>query len=854
MKRLIAILSALALALPLGAQSIKMDAPDLVAGDEQFNVSFTIEGEKEPSDFRWEPGGDFKLVWGPQKGTARSINIINGKTTRSSTITYTYILLPLKEGTFILPPAEATIKGKKISSDSRSIQVLAGSGANQAAPSPKNEQRQPAGTVSNSDIYMKLLLSKNSAVVGESLTATLKLYQRVNIAGFEDARFPSFEGFWSKETAAPSDIEFRRENVGGVIYNTAVLRSWSLTPQKAGTLAIDPAELVCLVNVREPSSGTGSIFDSFFMDDYRTIRKRVSTPAVTVNVRALPPAPPSFGGGVGKFGMQASLSADSLKTHDAGSLRISISGTGNIALLEAPKVDFPPDFEVYDVKVSESASGKTFEYPFIPRSHGDFVIGPVEYSYYDIASGRYRSINSQPLNIHVQKSASTEMQAAATVPAAALQKNVKDLGSDIRFISSEMPSFKKSGRFFVASPLFWGIAALFLAAAGALYVFLKKRAALKENVVLSRGKGAVKMARKRLASASLLLGKNLYGAFYEELHKALLGFAGDKFALDAADLSKENITAKMQSSGIPKALAGRFGTLLDECEYARFAPDAGHGAMNAHYEEAVSVISDISSYMKKSLPKALPTLLALLVLLPYAAYAQSPDSLWNAGVSAYTAGNYAEALDSWQALEGQGLVSDELYTNIADAFFKQDDIARAILYYNRALSLNPSNADARHNLQFTRAQVRDRIDRVPEFFLITVLRNLRSGLSSNAWAALSLLFFAAVLAMLLLYLLARRVSLRRTGFYAGIASLLLCIAFFAFAYGQKKDFLTKDGAVVSVPSVSVGSAPSSADFKALFVLHEGTELRVSDILGDWAKVELPDGRQGWLRKENIEMF
>lgn len=917
MKRALSIFAAFALALPLGAQTLKMEAPNLVAADEQFNVSFSIDGEKAPSDFQWNPGDDFKLVWGPQKGTSTSIRIINGKTNKTSTTTYTYVLMPRREGTFTLPAAVATIKGNKISSGTKSIQVVSGRRQEPSSGTSGDSQRaESAGTISSEDIYMRLILSGNHALVGENITATLKLYQRVSIAGFEDVRFPRFDGFWSKELQAPSNIEFRRENIGGEIFNTAVLRSWSLTPQKSGELVIDPAELVCLINVRQPSSG-GSIFDSFFQDDYRTIRKRVSTSPITVHVKPLPSgAPASFGGGVGKFNIKASLTADSLKTHDAASLKVTISGTGNVALLEAPKVNFPPDFELYDVKTSVTGNSKSFEYPFIPRSHGNFSIGPVEYSYYDVSARRYVTLRSEALMLHVERGESSASDASSAGGQLLVsQKDVKDLGSDIRFIHTRIPSFTKAGNFFVWSPLYWGLLAALVLIAAALYFAFRKMASMKADVAGARNRGAVKMAKKRLALAGDFLKKSLYSAFYEELHKALLGFVSDKFTMSAAELSRENISSRFEASGAPAELSEDFCKLLDACEYARYAPDSGYEAMNAHYESAISVISRIDSYIKKK-PNMKLASLAILFLIAPSASANMPlttassaagatasvsvapsaaanashdasgvpsaaidasrapaagvplatdaealtaagvtnfaDSLWIVGTEAYTAGRFEQARDAWLSLYSAGLSSPELCTNIGNAYYKSDDNAHAILYYERALKLDPSYGDARHNLKFAQSRNRDRIDVVPEFFLISMIRNLGWKMDSNSWAVLSIILFAGFLAMLLLYRLGRSASSRKTGFFVGIVLLLLFAGALGFASWQKSDFIKADEAIVISPVVSIKSAPSDGNSKDLFILHEGTKVRLLDSVGSWLNIELSDGRQGWIMSENVE--
>ncbi len=844
--------------LPAFAQNaIQVNVQNLVAVDEQFSVTFIIEGEGRPSAFQWEPGDDFQLVWGPQKGSSSSISIVNGKRTQSSQTTYTYVLMPRSTGTFQLPAATATLKGQEISSRRVSVQVVSNGaqssqggrqGGAQGGSGSQGGQQAQSGTVAADDIFMRLSLSKSKAVVGETITATLKLYHRVNIAGFEDAKFPSFNGFWSQELQSPSNIEFHRESVGDRIYDAAVIRSWTLIPQQAGEITIDPAELVCLVNVRSRRSSSGSIFDSFFQDDYTTIRKRVTTPALKVQVSRIPAgAPDSFGGGVGSFRMSASLTRDSLQTHDAASLKLTISGKGNISLLEAPKINFPPDFEVYDIKTTESAGSKTFEYPFIPRSYGQFVIGPVEYSYYDVANGRFVTLRSQELPIKVLKGyEAAAHQDGGQMIAAPNRKDVRDLGSDIRFISTSTPKFSKAGAFFVGSAAFWLIIALLSLLAAAVYFATRGLAARRADVVGSRNRSATKMARKRLAQAGEFLKKDLYTAFYEELHKALLGFVSDKLNMPAADLSKENISEKLVEGGALQEQADRFTELLDACEFARYAPSEGHDAMNAHFEGAVNAISDIDSAMRKKSKNGAGAAIAaiLLLLLPFGAFASVPaDSLWTAGTAAYADGRWEEAGQAWSAIAGQGLESAELYYNIGNACFKQGDIAHAILWYERSLKVDPSYTDARFNLEFARGQVQDRIEEVPEFFVEAWGRKACWLLPSNVWAVLCILFFALTLAMLLLFLLGRG-GTRKAGFFAGIITLLLCLLCLDFAFWQRTDARKRDSAIVTEAVTEVKSSPGSG--VSLFVLHEGTKVKLLETVGDWENIELADGRQGWL--------
>ncbi len=869
MKKLFAILIALLGSVAVWAQqSIRVEVHNIVELSERFNLVFVIEGEHAPSDFQWNAPEDFTVVWGPQKGTSTSIQMINGKTTRSTQTSYTYILQARKTGTLSIPAATAKVKGNEIRSKATSIQVVddgSSSGGNTAGSS-QGGQEQQAQTASSSqaDIFMRLTLNRTSVVVGEPITATLKIYHRTNLAGFENVRFPSFNGFWSQEVEAPDNIEFQREQVNGTMYNSAVLRRWVLIPQKTGDQNIDPAEVVCLVNVQQRRS-TGSIFDDFFGSDYITTRQRVSAKAPTIHVSALPAgAPASFGGGVGDFQVQAHLSKDSLKTHDAASLIVTVSGKGNVALLEAPKISFPPDFELYDVKTSVNtdksgtSGSKTFEFPFIPRSPGQFEIGPVQYSYYDVNQRRYHTVSTAVLPLSVARSSASAAGAAPQQGNTLVvdRKGVTNLGEDIRFIRTKTTLGTEKG-FFVYSTGWFVTIFLLLAAGLGIWLGFRKIAARRADVTGTRNRRATRQALKRLAQAKDFLDKNLYTAFYEELHRSLIGFVGDKLAMDMADQNKENIEAALTAGGVPEAVAQDFTGLLAACEEARYSPDAGHDAMNAHYEKAVSTITAIDASMKKTPSKAPVLALLLLLALPLsqARAAESyPDSLWNAGVAAYTEGDFAGALQDWEEIRSAGLMSRELYYNLGNAYFKNGEIAPAILWYERALKLDPSDKDVRHNLEYARSLTQDRIEEVPEIIFEQWGHALCYLLPSNTWAVLGLVFLATAIAMALLYLLGSTPGRRRVGFFVGIVCFILSINGWDFAQWQMREARAQDRAIVMRPVSSVKSSPSAESAKDLFILHEGTRVKILDNVGSYTNIELGDGRQGWIPASDIEVI
>ena len=842
----------------LAAQNLTIDAPSVVSMNETFRIVFTANGNM--SDFDWPGTSDFDVVWGPQKGSMSSTNIINGKRESSHTETYTYLLQPKAEGKFTLPGATARVDKKDCSTASFTIEVVKAQQQQQSSSSSSSSAQQgssgaiESGTVSNDDIFLRLSLSKANVVKGEPITATLKLYYRSDISGIEDITFPSFNGFWNKETYTAQTIESNRENVDGTIYNVALLKRYMLIPQQEGRLTIDPAEMICLVRVRTSGGFGRSIFDEFF-DNYQTIRKRVSSGSAVVNVAPLPGgAPSSFEGGVGQFKITAAMSSDSLKTNDAGSLKVTISGNGNISMLGAPKVSFPSDFEVYDVKSSENisndgASGsKTFEYPFIPRSYGHYDIGPVNYSYYDVSLGRYVTISAPVMSIGVAASAEDASAGVA-------RQGVRNIGEDIRYIATGRDGLRKQGRFFVTSPAFY----ILLALLAALFFIVDKVTAVsrarRADVVGSKNRKANKVAVARLRQAGDYLSKGLDTAFYEELHKAVTGYVCDKLMMAPADYTKENARERLVEEGVSPELADSFVGIIDGCEMARYAPESNPEAMDKLYKDAMSVISRIetsirnaSSGRKGAAAKAATSLL-LLLSLGLGASAQD----WNTANELYAQGNYTTALDGYLAIEQSDMVSADLYYNIGNCYYKLSDIPHAVLYYERALKLNPRHDDARNNLEIAQASVQDRIESVPRFILAQWMDNLKYSMSSDGWAWLTVALFALVMLLLTGFRQFGSRSARKTSFVLACVLFVLTLCSFSLALSQRADAVSDRGAVVMSPVSSVKSSPGTSG-TSLFIIHEGTVLEVKDVVGDWYRVTIADGREGWIPAVDIEII
>ena len=895
--------------------AFNVDAPRVVGLEESFRIVFITNAE--PSSFDPPTINGFDVLAGPTSSRMSSTQIINGKRSESFEVSYTYILQPKSLGKHTISSATVVVDGKKYSSQPVTIEVVKGEDAGKSQSS-----NNAAAGVGKNDVMLKLSVNKSRVVKGEPLVATLKLYTKVPITGFEDVKFPSFNGFWSQEIETPQNIEFARENVGGVIYNAALLRRYLLVPQQTGTVNIDQSEMICMVQVQSSNSGSPrSVFDQFF-SDYQTVRKRISAPAIKVVVDALPGgAPASFTGAVGDFKLDAKFNRDSVNANEAVSLMVTISGTGNINLVEAPQIEFPADFERYDVKTTDKSSkggsgasgSKVFEYPLIPRGAGDFKIAPLEFTYYDINKKRYVTLTSGDLRIKVGGDIGTgATYSGSNLPAGVNKQAVKSLGSDVRYIRTGASGLARGHNMFFGS-LLWFI--LLFSTAAAYYLLRKvldKRIERNRDIAGVKNRRANKVARARLKNAETLLKQNLYSAFYEELYRALLGYASDKFSLPVSELSREKIGESFTARNTDKTVTDEFFALMDTCEFARYAPNQGNVEMHNNYERAIRLISALEgqgSESKSFIPKmkSVPVILLLaglmtlnasvstaatsqndqqgqqtLTLTNPAAQQDSAQNrqpaqmqpasgadaiasavaaititdqreLWNTANDRYIQNDFQGALAHYLKIEELGYTSESLLYNLGNTYFKLRDYGKAILYYERVLKMDPSDRDAANNLALARDYTLDKIEEVPEFILTTWIKGINYSISSNGWGYISVIMFIAFAVLMLGFRFAPVSRLRKLSFFLAMLMLLLGLFASLFSWNQKHAFLTRDTAIVMKPVSSVKSSPDSSG-KTLFILHEGTKLKILEELGGWQRIQLADGREGWIISIDIEVI
>ena len=587
--------------------SFVTSAPKAVVVNQQFRLKYTINRRnvKEPrvSDIK-----DFRVLAGPNRSEQSSTQIINGNVTSTQSVTFTYILMAEKEGEFTVPGATITVEGNEITSNKVNVKVLpqdkASAAAQQNSQTQQNRRQQQNSNsvdIAADDLFMTATLNKTKVVEQEAVLLTFKIYSAVNITSL-NGKIPDLKGFQIQEVELPKEKEWQLEHYNGRNYRTILWQQYVLFPQQTGEIEIPSAvyEGVVAQQVRSYDP-----FDFFGGPNYVEVKKELRTPKLKLNVQKLPDGKPAdFSGAVGSFKISSSISTTELKANEAVTLRLVISGTGNMKLIKTPEVVFPEDFEVYDPKVENKFSlnkngfsgNKVIEYLAIPRFGGEFTVPAIKFSYYDIASKQYKILTTESYTLKVEKGRNDDN---ATVAAYVSKEELKLLGQDIRYIKRGDTKYEKSGSHLFASGAYyaWYITPLLLFAG---YIMLHYKAmAENANMAAMRTKKANKVAVKRLKVAKNLLKENKKNEFYDEILKTLWGYMSDKLNIPVSQLSKDNITTELEKKRVEQELVTELHNLLNECEFARYAPGDASAAMDNVYKMAIAVISNMENSIKR---------------------------------------------------------------------------------------------------------------------------------------------------------------------------------------------------------------------------------------------------------------
>lgn len=566
---------------------------------EHFQVSFTFSGDDINNLSGFQPPGfqGFSVLSGPNSST--SMQIINGAV--SASLTYSYYLRPNAEGKFTIQPARITFKNNPLKTQTITIEVVKQSGNNQQ--NQGNNQQQDITAQIAENLFIKAYVDKQNVFQGEQVTVTYKLYTALNIATPSITKLPSYKGFWAEELEMSNNIFFETEVLNGRRFNSAVLKKAALFPSQSGKLSVTPFELSVPVQIRR-QRGRNNVFDEFFNDPFfsrpETIEYEAKSNTVRINVKSLPKTDsPSFTGAVGDYAMDVSIDKQNVVVNEPITLKVTLSGKGNLKLVQLPELKVPTGFEVYDPKVNENIQrghtingNKSFEYLLVPRRPGQKVLPPIEFTYFDPKQEKYITRSSKPYTITIGKGEGTNTEGDLS------KRDVVTLDTDIRFLKTDAGSLSKKGEYLVETPLFYVISAFPLLGLIGLVLWRNQQEKLSSDVQLLKLRRAQKMAKTRLKTAKKLLLAGNDKEFYDEISAATIGYLEDKLVLPTAEFTLDAALLALEKEGADDELRERVKNVIEKCEFIRFAPNAnGQEEMENMYTESADVIVNLESQL-----------------------------------------------------------------------------------------------------------------------------------------------------------------------------------------------------------------------------------------------------------------
>ncbi len=582
-----------------------VDKNPVGVGDE-LTLSFALNGGgvNGGENLKLPDLSKFRMLSGPNQSS--NMQWVNGK--MSSSVTYSYVLQPKEIGKVTIGPASITAGGKTLQSNAIVLDV------EKSAPKPKQAPAQDVSGQIADNLFVKAVVNKNRAIQGDQINLTFKLYTRLTVLNYAVEKTPTMTGFWGEDVETPKDIQLTTETVNGKQYRVGIIKKMALFATQSGRLEISPMQVQTQIQVPAPRSLDP--FDAFFRDPFgRTTNYMAQSEPVKITIDPLPPgAPPDFKGAIGQFAMSTTLDKRSTRTNEPVSFKVTISGTGNVKLLEAPSLELPSDFEQYSPKITDNinrqgdriSGSKVFEYLLIPRYPGLKIIKPLTFSYFDLAKREYVRLRSPEVELNVEQGSSPPQPLIAGTN----REDVRLLNQDIRFIKVRETDFRRPGEFLYNTPMFIVLWVLPFAGLAGSVLYTRNRRAISEDVAGYRNRKAIGVARKRLKVAERLL-KDLSpkaGAtastgprFYSEVSGALWQYLGDKLSIPQAEFSVERATGSLEDQGAPPETIGALKSLLETCDLIRFAPTSiDRAQMQRTYDEASRIIVELEQKLKFS--------------------------------------------------------------------------------------------------------------------------------------------------------------------------------------------------------------------------------------------------------------
>lgn len=582
---------------------VKTQAPSTVICNEEFRLQYVVNTQ-DVSNFKIPTIKGIDVLIGPSISSSSSYQFVNGRQSSTSSITYTYILSASRPGSYTIPGASVVVNGKTYTS--RTVKITALPGDKKSPLSPNNSSRQslddddfsnrPVSRISGKDLFITVTANKTKVFEQEPILLTYKVYTRLNLTQLA-GKMPDLKGFLIQEVPLPQQKSFSIENHNGQNYKTTVWSQYVMFPQQTGKLVIPSINFEGIVVQPNPNVDP---FEAFLNgnSNFSEVKKIIKTPSLTIDVAALKNKPSNFSGGVGNMNISASLTTANVKSNEAMNIRVVISGMGNLKLIKTPKIDFPIDFETYDAKVTDRtkltngglAGNMIYDYLAIPKKTGKFTIPPIVFVFFDASSNSYKTLRTQPIEVNVAKGSSS---------ASVDEEELKLLNSDIRYIKLGTENLRQRGDSFWGTSVYailYAVIGLFFI--GLMYV-LRRQMAENADLRKRKGKAASRVARNRMKKAEQLMKDKKSGDFYEEVSRALFGYASDKFGIPLADLNKDTILQILREHQVNEEVSLQFVTMINDCEFARFAPSAPNGSMEQMLTESMKVMTIMENSIKK---------------------------------------------------------------------------------------------------------------------------------------------------------------------------------------------------------------------------------------------------------------
>ncbi len=857
----------------LVAQDIvfKCEVPKVVGLHERFRVSFTINSS-EARNFIAPTFQNVNILSGPSTSRSSSVSIVNGKRTDNSSITFSYWLQSLTTGKIFIPSAQVRVAGKLYTTQPTTIKVEDNPSMSQRAQNnpnaPQNSQASQAKVkvIDDKAVFVRAIPSKTKAVVGEEIVISYKIYTLVPISEYQVDKFPTSQGFWVEELDEQAAPQLEKEMHDGKMYQVATLRKVLVYPQRAGKLNIQPMGLEVVAHLQTGTSrrqrvSTGDpFFDAFFNDPFfshsspifERVNKKLKTNALTIEVTELPKTNKDFSGAVGQFEISSSIDTSFCATNEAITLNYTISGRGNLSLIDALNINIPDEFEVYEPNISDELSkseagqrGKrTFQYIIIPRVEGNYIIPPLEFTYFNTNSGKYETLRTDSYNLKIQKGKSDNGFAE--------QLSERERYRNM-YIKDVFPS--KASRSVMllqpfSSPIIYMVVALLLLALVIMILLTRRQIVRNSDIVASKLRKANKVAMKRLKKARLYLLNNQKEEFETEIGQALWSYLSDKFKIATYDLNSENIRKALCESSLEESLLEQTIQTLSDCEYIRFSQNKNTNTHQELFDKTLKTITDIENHIVKIKKQSSKSKLGFITLLLCVCSLGAAAQSLNEAKSAYERKDFGTAIEIYLK-SSEVTPNAEIYHAIANTYFRMSDYANAILYYERAIRLSPNDQTLITNYKVCRSRLMGEVYVMPDFFLLRWIDNMSKWFSPLTWAIIfCVLLFGACGCFFVYYFSSEHKVLL---FYLSLALFILSLSSFGLGSHRQNTIHSEDYAIVFSADIPLKENLSD-NTDSRTKLFKGQKVKIEERSGEQLRVKTEDGKEGWIDKNVVKII